>query len=349
MQSNIKKLGLEFIGQKIVDYFSKDVEVTARETKFVQRRSPISGQVFMKALVLGYLEKPKASLNEIAQSCLDLGIVVTTQAIDERINPFSVAFMQAMFCQALMVFKNRQPLALAILQQFTAINLVDSTTKGLPDSMATEYPGCGGPSECGKSSLKLQLVFDFLSGNLKQLEIKAGNEPDQAYRGHLQMIEKGSLTIADLGYFCLDTFVAIANQSAYFLSRYAYPTALLTVLGEKIDLVKLLQAQTEDMRELAVLLGSRPEHKLPCRLFMLRTPAAIADERRRKAKAHAKRRGRSLSQTYLFLLGWTLFVSNSPASMISCAQVYDVYRIRWQIELIFKLWKSYSGLDHICA
>jgi hypothetical protein len=344
MQSNIKNLDLEVIGQKMVDFFSSDVEEAARASKFVRRKSPITGQVFLKALVLGFLEKPKASLNEIAQSCLDLGVSVTTQAVNERINAFSVAFVQNMFCQALMVFKNHQPLRLAILQQFTTINLVDSTTKALPDSMVAEYPGCGGKATL--SSLKIQLVFDFLSGNMKQVEIQAGNKPDQAYRGYLQMVQEGSLTIADLGYFCLETFLAIAKKSAYFLSRYSYPTALLSVLGQKIDLVKFLQAQTEDIQELS---GSRPEHKLACRLIILRAPEKVAEERRRKAKEHARKRGRTLGATYLFLLGWTLFVTNAPTSMISTSQVYDFYRIRWQIELIFKLWKSYSGLNHICA
>lgn len=347
MQSNIKIFDLEMLGQKMVDFFSGDVEKIARETKFVRRESPITGQVFLKALVLGFLEKPKATLNEIAQSCFDLGVSVTTQAVDERINAFSVAFVREMFCQALMVFKSRQPLKLAILQQFSAINLVDSTTKALPDDMEADYPGCG--VEGAFSSLKIQLVFDFLSGNMKQIEMQAGNQPDQAYRGHLQTIEAGSLTIADLGYFCLDTFLAISKKLAYFLSRYSYPTALLHMSGEKIDLVKFLQAQVEDIQELPVLLGSRPEHKLTCRLIILRTPEKIAEERRRKAIKHAKQRGRTLSETYLYLLGWTLFVTNTPASMISTSQIFDFYRIRWQIELIFKLWKSYSGLTYIYA
>ena len=184
---------------------------------------------------------------------------------------------------------------------------------------------------------------------MKQVEMQSGKEPDQSYTGYLQVVEAGSLTIADLGYFCLNTFVAIAKKSAYFLSRYCYPTALLCLSGEKIELVKFLQAQTEDIRELPVLLGSRPEHKLACRLIILRTPEEIAEERRRKAIKHAKQRGRTLSETYLFLLGWTLFMTNAPASMISTSQVYDFYRTRWQIELIFKLWKSYSGFNHICA
>jgi hypothetical protein len=199
------------------------------------------------------------------------------------------------------------------------------------------------------SSLKIQLVFDFLSGNMEQVEFQAGNEPDQAYRSYLQMVQKGSLTIADLGYFCLDSFQIIAGKSAYFLSRYSYPTAVFLENGEKINLVKFLQAQTQDTLELSVGLGFRPEQRLACRLIMLRAPEKIAEERRRKAIQHAKKRGRTLGTAYLLLLNWTIFVTNAPISMISTSQVYDFYRIRWQIELIFKLWKSYSGLNHICA
>jgi hypothetical protein len=331
----------------MVEYFAGDVEKIARASRFVRRKSPITGEVFLKALVLGFLEKPRASLNEIAQACLDMGVAVTAQAIDERINASSVAFVQNMFHQALQLFKPHQPLPLAILEQFTSINLVDSTTKALPDHMATEYPGCGGLSAI--SSLKIQLVFDFLSGSMKQVEFRPGNEPDQAYRGYLQVVQKGSLTIADLGYFCLDAFQEIAGKSAYFLSRYSYPTALFLESGEKLDLVKFLQVQTQDTLELSVLLGFRPEQRLACRLILLRAPEEIAEERRRKAKQRARKRGRSLGATYLFLLGWTIFVTNTPANMISTSQVHDFYRIRWQIELIFKLWKGYSGLNHIYA
>lgn len=61
-----------------------------------------------------------------------------------------------------------------------------------------------------------QLVFDFLHGNLKQVEIETGLDSDQGYREYLKVVESGSLTLVDLGYFCLDAFRAIADKSAYF-------------------------------------------------------------------------------------------------------------------------------------
>lgn len=333
------------ISEKIAGFFSKEIEEIARQTKFVRRKSEITGLSFLKAMVLGFLEKPDSSLNEIAQSFLDIGIGVTAQGVDERINAFSVDFLRAVFSQALEIFKNKCPLPISILQQFSAINIVDSSTKSLPENMANEYPGCGRAG--AKAALKIQLVFDFLHGNLKQVEIETGKDADQGYREYLKVVEGGSLTIVDLGYFCLDAFRAIAEKSAYFLSRYHYPTGLLDALGKRIDLEALLRKQADDHKEVQVKLGCRSEHQLPCRLIILRNPDDVTEKRRRKAKEHAKERGTTLSQTYLFMLGWTLFVTNAPDTLINLKQVYDFYRIRWQIELIFKLWKSYCGLNHI--
>ncbi len=79
----------------------------------------------------------------------------------------------------------------------------------------------------------------------------------------------------------------------------------------------------------------------------LRNPEEVRVKRRRTAKEHARKRGTTLSQNYLFILGWTLFVTNAPATRINLNHIYAFYRIRWQIELIFKLWKSYCGLNQI--
>ena len=345
MKSNIKKLDTAGISEKRVGFFSDTVEETARQTQFVRRQSEITGLSFLKAVELGFLEKPGASLNELAQSFLDLGVEVSPQGIDERINVFSVAFLRAIFAQALVIFKNQGSLPLSVLQQFSAINIVDSSTKSLPENMAEEYPGCG--RKGAKAALKIQWVFDFLHGNLKQVEMESGLDSDQGDRDYLKGVEGGSLTLVDLGYFCLDAFWAIANQSAYFLSRYFYPTAWLDEFGKRIDLEKLLREQSGERTEVPVKLGCRARHQLPCRLIILRNPKQVTEKRRRTAKAHAQKRGTTLSQTYLFLLGWSLFVTNAPDTMISLKHVDDFYRIRGQIELIFKLWKSYCGLNQI--
>lgn len=154
------------------------------------------------------------------------------------------------------------------------------------------------------------------------------------------------MNLQDLGYFVLTHLKAIAEeQQAYYLSRYLFGTSLFTPTGEPLDLGARLKQAARQPFELAVQLEAK--EKLPCRLICLPLPPEVAAQRRRKAKEKARRQGKTLSQAYLALLDWLLFVTNVPQTMLSIAQVALLYRVRWQIELIFKLWKSYGGLDRI--
>jgi hypothetical protein len=346
MKSIIKKQQIEAITQKLSDYFLAADEI-AYQTKFVQRKSPFTGSVFLKAVVFGFLQKPRASLTQLAQQSLLLGVKITPQGIHERINQSAVDFMRGMFLRAFAQFKNGVSLPLAILQQFSAIYLVDSTFKSLPANMAALYPGSGG--KASPASLKVQLVFEFLQGNLTQLCIEAGRKADQAYTQYLAVIQTGALILADLGYFCLASLRTIAAKGAYFLMRYHYMTAVFLPNGERIDLVSLLTTQGQTLLDLSVRLGASPNTRLACRLISTPVPSAVAEERRRKAKLTSAAHGKTPSEPYLVLLGWSIFLTNTPQTMLSASQVILFYRIRWQIELIFKFWKSYCGLADIPA
>ena len=142
-----------------------------------------------------------------------------------------------------------------MLQQFTAIWVVDSTFKQLPASMAADYPGAGGKSS--PASLKAQPVYEFLCGNLAQVTLQPGRCADQAYRDYLHLVQAGSLVLMDLGYFCSASLQAIAQAEAYFVVRYPSSTHLYTPSGAKIDLLTRLQAQGEHTLEQAVHIGAK--------------------------------------------------------------------------------------------
>jgi len=294
--------------------------------------------------VFGFIDDPEANLDDLAQVCADLDVEISTQGLDQRINPKAVTFLKEMLRQAIGHFKNETALPLPILQQFTAINLVDSTVLNLPANMVDEYPGCGGDGP--DASLKVQLNFEFLYGNLEQIVFQPGKEPDQNFRAYLKRVQSGSLNINDLGYFRLESLKTIAQEKdAYYLSRYLFGTGLSTPEGEPIELAQMLKHIARQPFEQEVRLGS--EEQLPCRLICIPLPQEVADRRRQKAKEKARRKGRTLSKEYLSLLDWVIFVTNVPQAMLSIEQIALLYRVRWQIELVFKLWKSYCGLKHI--
>jgi hypothetical protein len=110
-----------------------------------------------------------------------------------------------------------------------------------------------------------------------------------------------------------------------------------------LDLLRLLATATRDEFDLPIQLSR--EHRWACRLVAVRVPGAVARARRRKARRQARREGRTLSAEQLTLLNWTIVVTNVPATRLSIAELLVVLRIRWQIELLFKLWKSQGRVD----
>lgn len=338
------KHDLEAMGMRLQTFFGRYVETIARRTQFVCRVSELGGSVFLQALVFACIEHSQATLNQFAQACLDLGVAISPQGFDERIGPQSVAFMRELLHQAMRTFRNELALPLSILQQFSGVYIVDSSVISLPPAMLDEYPGCGGDGP--QASLKIQLVFEFLRGNLEQVVLQPGRTPDQKYRDYLTVIHPMSLTLLDLGYFTLDHLKAMAKH-AYFLTRYLHPTGLLTPAGVPIPLLQELQAQAGHILDIPVLLGTRSKHQIPCRLIAQRLRQEVADRRRQKAKDRARLDRRSVSKEYLALVSWDIFLTNVPTSMLSASQIVLLHRVRWQIELLFKLCKSYCGLRHV--
>lgn len=70
------------------------------------------------------------------------------------------------------------------------------------------------------------------------------------------------------------------------------------------------------------------------------------NERIRKINKEAKKKGRKVSKEHLAIIGLNLFVTNIPQEDILAYDIWEIYRLRWQIEFIFKVWKS-IGKIHI--
>jgi len=330
------------LAPKIQTFFTQTANTVAGTIGFVERISKLTGALFLQTLTFGFLDKPDASLSELTETSHDLGVTITKQGLQTRIEN-AVPFLTEMFQQALALFRNELPLELKTLHQFTAIFLTDSSTVALPDAMQDEFPGCGGAGS--DAAVKIQLTFEFLRGVIAGICLQAGRSPDQSYTGELQAITPGALYLSDLGYFVLSRFRTLDERQAYFLSRFDTQTALFTATGEPRDLLAWLRAHPEPQFEEDVRIGSH--ERLACRMVVVRVPQEVADARRRKAYETARRKGRTPSERHLALMAWTLFITNVPATMLTLRQVMVLYTVRWQIELIFKLWKSECALDRV--
>jgi hypothetical protein len=226
-----------------------------------------------------------------------------------------------------------------ILERFPAVYLLDSTSESLPDAQRGRFPGCGGSHGGGQAAMKLQALWEIRSGALQAVRTEAGRECD--YKTPLQAapLAPGSLRIADLGYFDTAVLQDMGRAGVYFLSRLQFGTAVFTATGRPLGLLDWLARQGGSFVDRRVLVGTA--RKVPCRVIAWRLPEEQANRRRRKLIAEARRKdGRTPSRERLAWCDWTILVTNAPPELLTPREAAVLYRARWQIELLFKRWKS---------
>ena len=236
-----------------------------------------------------------------------------------------------------------EAVAVPLLQRFAGVYVLDRSTIALPDGLAAVWHGCGGRVAQGTAAaLKLTVRLDLSTGRLDGPVVTAGRTQDRSSALQHAPLPPGTLRLADLGFWSLDVFRRIAADGAFWLSRLNLQVVVFAADGPRLDLPAWLGRQGAQV-DVPVTLGVAA--RLPGRLLGVRVPPAVAAERRRKLRAAAKREGQTPPAARLALADWTLLVTNVPADQLSVAEALVLARARWQIELLFKLWKSHGHID----
>ena len=337
----------------LTEFFTTDIiEHTARRTGFVKRTSTITGKVFLAFVTFGLWSHPKTTLSQLAAKMRQFGAhqPVSAEAIHQRMNTRAVVFLKDLIQQA---FAKIQALDHrcedGVFDFFRKVYIADSTGFGLPECLTHLFPGSGGSAS--SAGAKIQLVWEYTGSVFAHFALTPWNIPDQKYVDQVVgLAQTGCLFMFDLGYFTIKAFAVIAQAGAYFLSRLHHQVNIYA--GDSpglspLDLVELLKKTTYDIIEKEIFIGEA--ERVPSRLIAVRLPDDIVNERRRVAKQKAKEKGYTPTATHLFLLGWNLFITNVPGEMWTPETVMKAYPIRWQIELIFKSWKSHCHLAVINA
>src|SRR5512141_3079801 len=97
------------------ELLEKEAERLGRETGFVQRRSKLSASKFEETLVLGLLERPEASLNDLVQVSADLGVDISVPGLQARITERGVKLLAGLLKASLGRLDSRIQLPAAVL------------------------------------------------------------------------------------------------------------------------------------------------------------------------------------------------------------------------------------------
>lgn len=352
-QTHLSSVAQKTLGnlKKVIN--KKTIEALAKESKLLQRvTSKIMGFPFLVAMLVARLDAEHATLEKISDvlHSIDHRIKITPQSIMERLNsPTTTHFFKMIFENILKTQLDDfcSELSPDLLGFFKKVLIQDSTSIELNEKLSEFFKGSGG--RASKSSAKIDVIYDFKAKKYEHITITDHRIADQVLSfDALDFLSENSLIIRDLGYLRADCIVKIQELGAFFLSRIKNNMSVYLNKEDstQFDLAEYLlkKCKNKCVIEMNVYLT---KVKVPVRLIAYRAPQHIVDERRRKAHATAKKQGRTLTKKSLALLDFSIFITNVPKEIWPAEVVGTIYRLRWQIEILYKSWKSGLNINYL--
>jgi hypothetical protein len=157
--------------------------------------------------------------------------------------------------------------------------------------------------------------------------------------------EPGELVLADRIYSNPPGIAYVREHGADVLLRYNRGSLPLSYQGQPLDV--LARARTLSGEEAVLDLPVSFEHddeRFSGRFIATRLPAAEAEKARKRLR---KEQGASVTKESLESAAYVMLFTTVPRDRLSASKCIEAYRLRWQIELQFKRWKSLCGFDRL--
>lgn len=184
---------------------------------------------------------------------------------------------------------------------------------------------------------RVHSAYDLRASCLIQVHITDQHTAESLQHFHLQPFD---LLIADRGYGYRKNIAYAYQQRAYVILRFAPSTCpLLDQRLQPLDIVKWLK-QVKRGTHCRNAWCIHEDKKYHVRIIASALPPEKAAEARKKREQEAKKKGKQLQPDTLFLVGWMLLITNLPKRPWSYKRIIQLYRARWQIELLFKRMKQ---------
>jgi hypothetical protein len=278
----------------------------------------VTGAGFAQTLVLGGLAHPEGTRKQLHHQATQAGMQVSLQGLDQRFNEKSVTFMRRLL-EAGMSQMVQSETKNCILPQFNGVYITDCTR------LVWARVGV-------KMAVRLELQQGQLEANFMDLK-----QNDQRAAVIDYPLPQGALHLNDLGFFKLQRLRDWSEQGVYWLVRYKAGTSLYDLEGKRLDLKTLLTGSETLSQQVYIGKGS---DQVLAELCAAPLCGEALTKRHARLKEQARLDQRPLSERQQEIADWTLYLTNIPD--LTFAQAHILARTRWQIEMLFKLWKSHG-------
>jgi len=308
------------------------LRTVAKETQWSERIRKIDPALFFWNLILGFgpsMERTLAALRK--RLCTISAEDLSPSSFFDRFNKRLVVFLEQVL-QYLLASTVRSTIPRKVLTVFRDVLVIDSTIVRLLDSLAKVFPGAGMPA-----AVKISAVLSVATDNLHRMGIYAGTKAEIKTL-KLGTWVKDCLLLFDLGFFKYAEFDRIINLGGHFISR----------LHGNAD--PEIVADNRKCRGRAIdLVGKKIRS---CLAFLKRE---ILDVRVKVEIPRRERGTKGAKSVIMRLVGilneetgdYHLYLTDLAPEVFDAAQIADLYRGRWCVELLFKELKSRYALDVI--
>jgi hypothetical protein len=321
--------------------FRVEANRLAEQAGVIQRQRIFSGASLVHLLVFGWLKNPQGGPSFLARFAGSLDLTVSKQAIEDRFTMRTADWLLAVLRRGVQLLVCAEAVSLPLLQRFTAVLIEDGSTISLPTALKEIWRGCGGSGAV--AALKLTVRWDLLTGAMSGPYLQDGRQSETRSPLREQQMARGSLWIADVGYFALTWLTTLVKQGVYFLLSYKEPVTVWNGAGQRVEVLDLLPTQGQETVDVPVSLGASKQ--VSARLIARKLSEEVVTRRREHLKEAAHKQSKPISPRQWELAQWVIVLTNVPLSLLRADEALALLRARWQIELLWKLWKDLGQVD----
>lgn len=325
--------------QELLYDFSKN---SSKLAKFIIRHRLLDIKKWLLTS-LKWIKQKNPTLGSLANLFAKKGVIISKQALGKKFNMNCAEYLRMMLAQTLSTMVNKSNAkAPLLLSLFNGVYIADCTILQLSEQTKDLFPGVGGKDEkVNVSELKIFLRIEATTGVIEHFAYDSSRTSDSKFHRQTDPLPQRALELADIAYINQERLWYNLKNNIYFICRFQ-SHSVIYYNNQKYTISEFLQQQEGNEIDILIHFGRQ---KVPVRFIARRVSEEVAKQKLASVTHTANKLGRQVSQAQTIVSKWQFYITNIGSDMCTLDEVVTLYSVRWQIELIFKLWKNNMALN----